>query len=566
MPLQEFANDDAGGRLWNAYNQTADSQGPEVTGRPSPLISGSSVYVFTRDDAGDLAEFTNDDQDGRLWNAYDRTASSNGPQIVGDPGAVLVSSTETAVFAQSASGGDLTEFVNDGSGGTTWNAYDVTKASSGQAVAGDPSPLAVAGSIDVFAPAANGDLLEFTRSPSGSWTSIDVSQVVGGQTVGGDPAAVLYGSSSVQVYGVSPKGDLIEFVNDGLNGRPWNSYDLTAASDGPQVSGRPSPVVYGSTVHVEVVATNGHLTEFDNDDAGHRLWNSYDLTAASDGPSFVGDVSAVRYGATSVHVYGQSTKGDLIEVVNDDAGHRLWNSYDQTQTVGGLQIGGDPAAAVYGSSVHVYVTGPPPPQSVSQIVSLAEQADQYNSAVVENPPGSNCNPYTAYWGRGTTTGCAAGLRAEEWCADFAEWVWAQAGIATSGIDGLAYSFVDWGQAHTGAWLPGVDNDPQPGDAVVWGNVSSAYAAHVGIVVGVKGGQIDVVSGNSGPPIDAAGDVDAVWESGYFDPTTSTVAGYPIIGYVSPTSWTGLSKQASSLLKPMASSLLQPDIAKQDGGK
>ena len=40
------------------------------------------------------------------------------------------------------------------------------------------------------------------------------------------------------------------------------------------------------------------------------------------------------------------------------------------------------------------------------------------------------------------------------------------------------------------------------------------------------GAIDVVSGNAGLPIDAAGDVDTVWESGDFNPATSTVAGYP----------------------------------------
>jgi hypothetical protein len=55
-------------------------------------------------------------------------------------------------------------------------------------------------------------------------------------------------------------------------------------------------------------------------------------------------------------------------------------------------------------------------------------------------------------------------------------------------------------------------------------MSQQYGQHVGLVVGVKGSTIDVVSGNSG---------DAVQESGYFDPTSSTVNGYAIVGYTSP---------------------------------
>src|SRR5580658_1423041 len=46
MPLQEFVNDDAGGHLWNAYDQTVNAAGPSITGRSSALINGTSVYVF----------------------------------------------------------------------------------------------------------------------------------------------------------------------------------------------------------------------------------------------------------------------------------------------------------------------------------------------------------------------------------------------------------------------------------------------------------------------------------------------------------------------------------------
>jgi CHAP domain len=563
-PLLEFVNDDAGGRLWNDYDQTVNAQGSTITGRPSAVLNGSAVHAFARGANGDLVEFANDGANGRTWNAYDVTQLSSGPAIASDPAAILLSPTEIAVFAESVAG-DLVEYLDTGAT-QSWVSTNVTNASGGSDVVGDPSPLVVGAALDVFARSANGHLLEFSGTPTGGpWTSADLTTVSGGPALAGDPDAVLYGTSSVHVYGQAMSGDLTEFVNDGADGRPWNAYDLTVGAAGPAVGGRPSAVVYGKTVHVYARATGGDLTEFVNDGAGGRLWNAYDLTRAADGPAIEGDPGAIRYGASSVHVYVQATSGDLIEFVNDGAGGRLWNSYDASKEVGGITVGGDPTPVVYGSTVHVYVAGPPPPPVIQQIVSLAQAADQNNAAVVETPPGSNCNPYTAYWGRGVTAGCAPGTSAEEWCADFASWVWAAAGIDTAGLDGWAYSFVAWGQNHTGAWLAGDDNDPQPGDAVVWGDLASTYASHVGIVVGVSQGMIDVVSGNAGPAIDAAGDVDAVWDSGYFDPTTSTADGYPIIGYVAPTGWSSLIAHAS-VLRSLTSSKLARDIANQDGGK
>jgi hypothetical protein len=562
MPLQEFVNDDAGGRLWNAYDQTVNAGGPSITGRSSALINGTSVYVFARGADGDLTEFANDNAHGQLWNAYDVSQLSGGSSIVGDPGALLLSPTSFAVFAESTSG-DLIEFT--GGPGQPWTSTDLSGLTFGTEVAGDPAPLVVGTALDVFARSAAGHLIEFTGTPGGhAWTSSDLTTVSGGSTLAADPVAVLYGTSSVHVYATVTGGDLTEFVNDGAAGRAWNAYDLTKGAVGPTTGGRPSAVVYGKTVHVYARAASGDLTEFVNDDVGGRLWNSYDLTQASAGPAVVGDPSAILYGTSEIQIFAQAASGDLTAFINDDAGGRLWNSYDQSKYAGGLLVGGDADPVVYGTTVHVYVAGPPPSKAIQQVVALAEGADQYNAAVIENPPGSNCNPYTAYFGRGSTTGCAPGNSAEEWCSDFAEWVWAAAGITTSGIDGWSYSFVTWGMAHTGAWQPGDDNNPQAGDAVIWGDLASQYGAHVGIVVGVSQGEIDVVSGNSGPPIDAAGDVDAVWDSGYFDPTTSTDAGYPIIGYVSPAGWTGLNEHVHG--PTLSKSQLASRIAGQDGGK
>ena len=83
----------------------------------------------------------------------------------------------------------------------------------------------------------------------------------------------------------------------------------------------------------------------------------------------------------------------------------------------------------------------------------------------------------------------------EWCADFAGWAWAQAGVADLGIlgDGAA-SFYDYGRRY--GTLSGT---PQVGDAVVFGyNASSDSAAHVAIVTAVNSnGTINWIGGNQG---------------------------------------------------------------------
>jgi len=103
--------------------------------------------------------------------------------------------------------------------------------------------------------------------------------------------------------------------------------------------------------------------------------------------------------------------------------------------------------------------------------------------------GYNCNFYSTELGVGGSS-CANGWRTEEWCADFALWVWSQAGANVGGLNAMANSFytygVDHGTYHT--------SSPRVGDAVVF-NVSEG-TSHVGLVVSVDGDSFSYISGNS----------------------------------------------------------------------
>ena len=119
----------------------------------------------------------------------------------------------------------------------------------------------------------------------------------------------------------------------------------------------------------------------------------------------------------------------------------------------------------------------------SRIVSTARHQVGY----VTDPSDTYCNKYSAYWVSGADD-CGNGNRDEQWCADFAAWVWAKAGVRVDyqyingDLNSSAASFYEWGMEH-GTWHPvGAHYTPQPGDVAVYGlDVPGLVARHVAIV-------------------------------------------------------------------------------------
>jgi hypothetical protein len=133
--------------------------------------------------------------------------------------------------------------------------------------------------------------------------------------------------------------------------------------------------------------------------------------------------------------------------------------------------------------------------------------------VSDNPAELNfnsldCDPYTALeapWA--STRGCGTDATfnitdgSELWCADFAKWVWLQAGVTsdTSVLSPAAASFYTWGLEHHEQLRADATN-ARVGDAVVFyppGTPPNGhYADHVGIITAVNpDGSIDLVNGD-----------------------------------------------------------------------
>jgi hypothetical protein len=132
--LLEFIPDNLGGRIWNAYDQTAYT-GAAVAGSPFAWSAGGAPHVYVRGNAGNLLEFIPDNLGGRIWHAYDQTAYTGAP-VSGDPSAWTDAGGAPHVYVRGIAD-NLVEFIPDNVGGRVWHAYDQT-ASTGVAISGDP--------------------------------------------------------------------------------------------------------------------------------------------------------------------------------------------------------------------------------------------------------------------------------------------------------------------------------------------------------------------------------------------------------------------------------------------
>jgi hypothetical protein len=168
----------------------------------------------------------------------------------------------------------------------------------------------------------------------------------------------------------------------------------------------------------------------------------------------------------------------------------------------------------------------------ARIVAIAQSQVGYRT----DPSNSYCNKYSAYWYAGTDN-CGNANRNEEWCADFAAWVWKQAGanvdyqLAPGYLNGNSASFYVWGVDH-GTWHPtGSGYVPQPGDLALYGlNASAVTAVHIAVVTAATGqaDAPDVINGDG----DRTGF--SVVEVGTSQANADVKSdGAPLSGYVSP---------------------------------
>jgi hypothetical protein len=286
------------------------------------------------------------------------------------------------------------------------------------------------------------------------------------------------------------------------------------------------------------VAYRGNPAGFTGGIAGISVTADGQGYAAISGTGQVYAYGTVRYWGNPA---GFTTKIVGISVTADGQGYAAISDTGQVYAYGTVQYRGNPAgftggiagisvtadgqgyAAISGTGqVYAYGTvqyrgngDPGDPDDLR--TRIRNQAYAELARAFKEVNGNNCNPYSYYMGRGSVS-CPPQQRSEEWCSDFASYVWKQAGGNVDGINGLADSFRTWA-INRGTWKPGWSNNPQAGDAIVYGG-----AGHVGIVVDVDTTEhIRVIWGN------VSNAVGGPW----INPRTDVRNGGSVRGYAPP---------------------------------
>ncbi len=446
------------------------------------------------------------------------------------------------------------------------------------------------------------------------WQYTVLTSVAGGPGITGTPELGRSADGRYEIFGTSGAGHVIEWTNDGRFGRTWNAYDLSAITGIGPVSMTPQLAAASSDGEIQgvlVETATRQLILLIDDNSTYTLWRQIPLTlpagvVPAGAPQMVTSGTGLMLGVTTTTgalvatapsvlgpwvftdlapaltkakqlvapnsgialspttAYMRSTAGDLLSLSNFASATTVTVSNVSAAVGVGERISSDPVLSMTSNGPALVAADGGSIPLVAKIVSLARSLDQNHAAVVETPLNTNCNPYSGYFGRGSTWACPKGMGAEEWCSDFANWVWARSGAQVAGITGYSYTFVTAGM-RLGTFKPGATNNPKPGDAVVWGVAATGVGNHVGLVVAVKGNLIDVVAGNAGPVTPQGYNV-KVWESGFFDPATShDTPTDGIVGYVTPIAIGQGARIAPPIAQPVSASEAAK-IAAQDHGR
>jgi hypothetical protein len=196
-------------------------------------------------------------------------------------------------------------------------------------------------------------------------------------------------------------------------------------------------------------------------------------------------------------------------------------------------FGGPDGTVLSSRGITVVVPNDPSlPPLRQRIVATAESQLGYTS----DPASTYCNKYSAYWQSGSSD-CGNANLDEQWCADFAAWVWQRAGVPVTyayesgDLNASSASFYEWGVAH-GTWHPlGSGYVPQPGDVAVYGlDTATLYATHVAVVLGDVAGDRGPIAMNGDGDLTGFSVVEARADEFFADLHPN---GAPLSGYVAP---------------------------------
>ncbi len=466
---------------WEAAN--AHWYGPLGVGNPGSAYSSPSVAT----NAQGLSTIAVEGPNGTVWLYWEAAnAQWYGPLGVGAPAAAssppAVAYTSAGLPVVAVEGPDYSLYIyweaanaqwygplGIGPVGSTYSAPSITMGASGLPVIAAQGP--------------DNSLWVYSESTSAQWST----------TMGVGSVGSTYSSPSMAS---GPSGQPTIAV-EGPGNSLWIFWEAGDNWYGPLGVGAP-----GSTnAEPSIVVNHSGLPTVAVQGPGDTLYTYWEAANAQwYGPLGVGGPQSTNAGP-ALTLYGSG----LPVVATESQGNGLWVYWEaaNAQWYGPLGVGGPQSN---NPSVDPGTLNPPPaPQTAAG--DVASEVATGKIGVSDTPSSTSfsfdCNPFTHLDYGTTTAGCGVDPTfsvqnaSEEWCSDFAKWVWAQTGVSSGLLTPSAASFVSFAESQGEPVVP-FSGTPQVGDAVVFfppGPIGS-FADHVGIVSAVNlDGTVDLVNGD-----------------------------------------------------------------------
>lgn len=302
---------------WSLAVRTAGAGMHAVSGPLTSVVSPSNqLMVLGLNKSAKVIAMINDKASGRPWNAYNLSATTSTSSVNQGLTAIVSPSNQLDVFAVTTTG-HLEEFSQSGS---TWSATDLSTLTGATGLVGGATVVNNDGDLVVAVRSQAGDLIDVTddNQHSSTWNAYDLTNIADGPAITSNLAAIGQGAADglIHFFGRIANGDLVEYVDNNAGGRIWNSYDTTAASGGTvTIKSDPAATIYTGRLRVVATAPGGHAVLFTGATTGGvTTWTTKDLTQSSGGTAILKSAPAISVAGAALVVAGTTRSKHLVTI------------------------------------------------------------------------------------------------------------------------------------------------------------------------------------------------------------------------------------------------------------
>jgi hypothetical protein len=324
---------------------------------PAIADAGGSVLATGLTDTGQVVLLTAPTATSSAWSSTNLTQSIGLTSTVTP--AISVDQSGVPELVTRAANGHLIMTVEQFSGRSAWQQFDLTKLSGGPATIGRPTLLVTSTGTSIFSRTAAGHVISFVDTDSAikPWQAVDVTALSGGPTIVTDPVASSEQTSGQHhVAGISVLGNVVEFADDNATLRFWSSRNFPVPS---LVTGGPVIASTKGSTTIVVTLANHHLYAVSGPiNTSASLWDATDLSTSASGGATVTGRPVLASDGTKLEVLARSDYSDYLSFDLDKSqASPTWRALDVKASAAFSPSSTTLSAAEVGGQFLVFASG-----------------------------------------------------------------------------------------------------------------------------------------------------------------------------------------------------------------